>query len=342
MELRDLLAEYQVSRDRAPSGFGNGRSTPEWLLSGLQSVEVIAFRLCEVVHGITGRTAAVVMRDPITQIAYVAAVSAGTDRRLLGLTVPPTSPAGRACMGAVRTVGMEGDDLFGRPPENRRRRERQGTAFPLRNKREGVGALVLFGPHKTLAATAKEKVDRLAQEAGPLLGQAAAIRSSEKWAMTDEVTGAHNRRSLEIEMHGRANEPCSLMCVDVDQFNEISDLFGRVIAASVLRHVAAVFRHGLRDYDVPARIGEEEFALLLPDTAMSDALLVAERLRTSLSESPFRWKEGERMLTCSIGVASIPETVSEVDNLISAADSALYQARKHGRNRVSAALRKLH
>ncbi len=105
---------------------------------------------------------------------------------------------------------------------------------------------------------------------------------------------------------------------------------------AVLRHVAAVLRNTLRDYDIPAQIEEGGFALFLPDTPPPGALTVANRVRSAFAESPFEFDEGH-VLTCSLGVASMPDPISAVDDLLTEAEIAAYEARMNGPNQVAVA-----
>jgi diguanylate cyclase len=120
---------------------------------------------------------------------------------------------------------------------------------------------------------------------------------------------------------------CSLVCADIDQLAEVDP--GMVNA--VLRQVATIFRNSLRNYDVPARIEGEGFALFLPGTMLENAVKVADRVRVAVSESQFDlgWKH---TFTCSLGVASVPDTVSDVNDLLAAAEAALEKAKSGGRN----------
>ena len=101
--------------------------------------------------------------------------------------------------------------------------------------------------------------------------------------------------------------------------------------------MARLFREILRDGDVPARVGGEEFAFWLPGAGLALASDVAERVRRKIEETPLVWAGQATPMTCSIGVAAIPETSSSSDNLIAAADAALYRAKRGGRNRVCVA-----
>ena len=329
-DLRTLLADYQVDQTRARIAMPAPLNTPPWLMP--ESVDTVAFGLCEAAHKLTGKPSAVVVRDPTTQIASVVAVSAGTDRRLLHTIVAPSSAAGRACMGDITATATGMEDLLGDTRANRRVREAQGAAFPLHNGHPGVGALVVFGLTKTVDSSLTDRIIAMAREAGPVMRRATAVRASEQRALVDELTGQPNQRGLERAVQEHREGPCSLLCVDIDQFDQLRE----TARGAALRHVATVFRSTLRDYDVSARLREEKFALFLPDTPFHHAFSVADRVRIAIGKSLFNPGGERRQLTCSLGVASVPETVPAVDGLIAAAVKALDVAKTQGNDRVGA------
>jgi diguanylate cyclase (GGDEF)-like protein len=125
--------------------------------------------------------------------------------------------------------------------------------------------------------------------------------------------------------------------VDLDDFKLVNDRFGHQTGDEVLRALGDVFRAGLRDVDLAARLGGEEFAVLLPETDYPGAAGVAERLRASLASLDLDAPDGEQFgVTASFGVAVYPEAQT-VDELLSTADTALYRAKAEGKNRVALA-----
>jgi len=214
------------------------------------------------------------------------------------------------------------------------------VAFPLWDGRECIGALAVFGANSTLDSDSREKAQWLIRNAGPRLGRAAALRTADHRAMTDELTGLSNRRALERAMHDHAGGPCAVLCIDLDHFKALNDGFGHAAGDAALRHVAAIFKQALRSGDVPARIGGEEFALWLPGATASKAMDVANRVRDAVRGSVLEYGGNDIGITCSIGIASIPESVSQVDNLLGAADVAMYRAKEAGRDRIEATVRK--
>ncbi|GHE19801.1 GGDEF domain-containing protein [Halomonas urumqiensis] len=160
-----------------------------------------------------------------------------------------------------------------------------------------------------------------------------------KLSSTDDLTGAANRRKLmnrldeEVSLSNRHATPLSLMILDLDHFKRVNDTWGHLRGDDVLRNLAILCKQTLREEDLVARLGGEEFALLLPLTPLAHCQAVAERLRQSIAEYDFGLGEGR--VTVSIGIAEhrIGETR---DMLIDRADRHLYAAKHAGRNRVMA------
>ncbi|TVP52496.1 MAG: GGDEF domain-containing protein [Halomonadaceae bacterium] len=167
----------------------------------------------------------------------------------------------------------------------------------------------------------------------------------EHLAQTDELTGCANRRyffsrgGLEFEKALRYNWPLSVIAIDIDHFKTVNDQYGHASGDRVLEAFAALLRRNLREIDLPARIGGEEFVILLPGTDGAGAHLLAERLRRETEISPVTTDKGPISIKASFGVADIASTGNtDFDGFISAADTALYQAKKRGRNRVVGAM----
>ena len=303
-----------------------------------EALQSVAFAICESARSLCDCPAVLVLRDLGSQVASIVAVSQGADRRLVRSTVAPDSVAGRACMGDVPIAGTSGTELFGQFRADRRRRDEQGVAYPLRDGRQGVGALVVFAAPEQLGDAVQSRLMGLAEESGPRLAMAAAIRAAETRAQTDELTGLWNRRALDRAMQTDSSFECALLLVDLDHFKKLNDSFGHTAGDAALRHVARVLRAALREKDLAARVGGEEFACWLPNTPLHQAREVAERVRQSVGAARLYWAGAELSLACSVGVAAKPETVGQTANLYAAADAALYRAKEGGRNRVEVAL----
>ncbi|WP_018152883.1 GGDEF domain-containing protein [Leeia oryzae] len=162
----------------------------------------------------------------------------------------------------------------------------------------------------------------------------------EKQATTDSLTGLANRRyfrtlaEAEISRQMRSNRSLSLLYLDIDYFKSINDQYGHQAGDQVLTAVAAYFRISLRDQDVIARIGGEEFAILLPDTSSTEAQEIAERIRTGFAMLKTEGLPSDIKLTVSIGLTTLDTQTVTLDELLNQADRALYQAKKLGRNQT--------
>lgn len=169
------------------------------------------------------------------------------------------------------------------------------------------------------------------------------MQASLQMAVTDPLTGLHNRRYLESHLGGLidtaadGDKPLSLMILDIDHFKSVNDTFGHDAGDDVLRSFAERVKTVIRGVDVVCRLGGEEFIIVMPDTALDVAARVAERVRQSIGETDFPIDKGERQIsiTVSIGIAE-RRNGREADVLMKRADLALYRSKAQGRNRVSA------
>lgn len=159
-------------------------------------------------------------------------------------------------------------------------------------------------------------------------------------ACTDYLTGVHNRRHFlelaerELRRLKRRKSRCGLLLIDLDHFKSVNDQLGHAAGDAVLKTFARRCCGVLREVDIFGRLGGEEFAVLLPDTDVEGARIVAERVRERVAEMEMRTPEGNVSITVSIGVADTERPVANVEELITRADKALYRAKDAGRNRV--------
>lgn len=162
----------------------------------------------------------------------------------------------------------------------------------------------------------------------------------EQMAQTDPLTGLFNRRHFwllgrqEISRITRYDRPLSIVTIDLDHFKKINDHFGHAAGDDALRWFATALRASLRQSDVPARLGGEEFAVLLPETTTDNAGLLAERIRIALAATPVSSGGQTFPLTASFGVAGTDNSQTTLETLLARADLALYQAKNGGRNRT--------
>ncbi len=272
--------------------------------------------------------------------ARVVALSGGVDPRLLQLPLTGNAPVLRAIQSGVPVATQGADDIFGAAVPDRRRSERAGTAYPLRDGHFVIGALVVTGPPIPPATPVADLLQRLVAELGSRLAAARAVHEAEQRAVRDPLTGLANRR--EFDRHfalAMAKPPAfvTLVFVDIDHFKRLNDTLGHQAGDSALRHMAEILRQAVRDNDLVARIGGEEFAIWMPHTPSAVGMEVAERVRRSVETGVWRWDGTPHALTVSCGVASYPDAVKDVANLKGTADAALYRAKQAGRNRVEQA-----
>ena len=142
-------------------------------------------------------------------------------------------------------------------------------------------------------------------------------------ARPDELTKLANRVALERALASWGKEPCSLLVVELDASDGILFGFGPVAKNAALQHVARVVRDALREDDVSAKLEGPRFAAGLPQTPIADANLVAERIRSAVSTRVMRWGPADLKLSCSIGIAGMPETVKKPVHLLEAAEQML-------------------
>ncbi|UGV27121.1 PleD family two-component system response regulator [Rhodopseudomonas boonkerdii] len=171
------------------------------------------------------------------------------------------------------------------------------------------------------------------------------VQHSIEAAITDGLTGLHNRRYMESHLQTLAEQavtrskPLALMILDIDYFKSINDTHGHDCGDDVLREFAVRIRKSIRGIDLACRYGGEEFVIVMPETDMHVAGMVAERLRRSIAGESFSIDRGNKRIevTISIGLATLEKKSESIADVLKRADVALYRAKHDGRNRVVAA-----
>jgi diguanylate cyclase (GGDEF)-like protein len=214
----------------------------------------------------------------------------------------------------------------------------QRIAFPLRLGMADFGSLVVSG--ESFDAEQVEAVASIATRVVVALENARLHRIVERQAMHDELTGLPNRRSAESTLAAelaraeRFGESVCFVLADLDDFKAVNDTYGHPFGDDALRAFATALLATAREVDVAARWGGEEFALVLPGTDAAGGVRLAERARVAVESHPLRTQDGRAVvLTASFGVAAYPDW-HEAGEIIAAADSALYGAKRSGKNRV--------
>jgi diguanylate cyclase (GGDEF)-like protein len=184
-------------------------------------------------------------------------------------------------------------------------------------------------------------VTRLAGFAAIAIENARLYQQTKQLSMTDELTRLYNTRfftqylDAEVKRCRRYKSSVSLIFLDLDHFKLVNDRHGHLVGSQLLREVADVLRRGVRDVDIVARYGGDEFIVILPETSLAAAAAVAERLRLAMDTHEFLKGEGlAAHLTASFGVAAFPETSSSENELIQLADQAMYRVKNRTRNGV--------
>lgn len=252
-------------------------------------------------------------------------------RVIVETAVEATTAVGGSFIGARRELVEFGDVGAGG----------ETIRLPLSRGRIEFGVLTLVGPEFKAdeILTAKS----LAHQASVALDNVRLHRMVERQALLDGLTGLANRRECEAALArelaraARHDLQLSLVIADLDDFKHVNDVHGHPVGDAVLREFANVLRETVRDSDLAGRWGGEEFVLLLPGTDRDGASRLAERVRLALEERTILAPGGELLsVTASFGVAVYADASGQRE-LIAAADAALYEAKRGGKNRVHAA-----
>ena len=256
----------------------------------------------------------------------------------------------RPDVGSELLGALEGDD---RAERTRRAVSVHGPgvhalSIGLRSLVDGpeyLGAISIARHGSAFTGEEEDLLEYLAGQAVVSIENASLHETVERQAVTDALTGLANLRAFistldrEVERRRRFEHPVGLVMIDLDDFKRVNDTYGHQQGDEVLAHVAWVLRDASRDLDTVARYGGEELAVVLPQTDASGAAQLAERMRQAIEglHIPRVGAPGTIEVTASFGVASVPENALDRNELIAAADGALYAAKAAGKNRVERA-----
>jgi diguanylate cyclase (GGDEF)-like protein len=211
---------------------------------------------------------------------------------------------------------------------------------PLTVGGEVIGSVLLSRPEPYSEAE-EQRIRESVGQAAPVLANLRNLAVAEIRAATDGLTGLPNKRAVTDALKrtfaqaATTQAPLALLLLDLDHFKQVNDQRGHQVGDQVLANVGATLRNVLRVRDFAGRNGGEEFAVLLPDTSITEALEIAERVRAAVAEISLPGSDVS--VTASIGVAVFPDHASTPDRLERLADAALYLAKRQGRNRVELA-----
>lgn len=223
--------------------------------------------------------------------------------------------------------------------------DKKTGVFPLVSEENITGCIVAHSTIDKLTNDEINYISELTKQSSTTIERANVYSEILKNATMDALTGLNNRRQFEVRLKeeyssaNRQNTPLCAIMIDIDFFKKFNDTYGHAIGDTVLRTTANVIKEQLREYDIPSRYGGEEFCILLPQTNIDEAKIVAERLRTSVENKKIEIQTNKNeqikhiSVTISVGLAQL-DIKDMADDLYMKADRALYEAKEQGRNRV--------
>jgi diguanylate cyclase (GGDEF)-like protein len=215
----------------------------------------------------------------------------------------------------------------------------QPLRLPLTLEENLLGILWVWG--KDFRKSDLPIMSIFAKQIGVSLERARLFQEVQSLALTDPLTGLHNRRSIfelgrvEFLRAERMDRPFSCMMLDLDHFKQINDNYGHHAGDQILQEFANRCLNSVREVDLVGRYGGEELIIIMPETDLTEALPIAERLRASVCENPVQLAGQELCITVSIGVAQKDQNTLRLETLVARADQAMYIAKHKGRNRVA-------
>ncbi|MAE93811.1 MAG: hypothetical protein CL910_04055 [Deltaproteobacteria bacterium] len=215
---------------------------------------------------------------------------------------------------------------------------------PVRGSETESGYFCIISPEGAFGGASVERASIVAGFAAVALQNAERFRRARERAFVDDVTELYNARYLleaierEVRRAERYGNALSLVFLDLDRFKLVNDRHGHLVGSGALRQLSQVLLQCVRTVDTVARYGGDEFTMVLVDTDEDVARTIAERIRTAVESTPFEASGGETLhVTCSLGIATYPSHGSTREELLDAADKAMYRAKSEGRNRVCSA-----
>ena len=217
--------------------------------------------------------------------------------------------------------------------------------YPLMRRGERIGVIELI--NKADGAFTREDQSLVEMMLNPL---SIAVRSvnlfedAERLTITDDLTKLYNYRYLmkyleaDVKRCLRYKKKVSLLFIDVDGFKRINDTFGHLVGSQALAEMGQVFKRIVRETDVVGRYGGDEFVIVLPETPLNGAMVIAERIRKKVEECEFVAQNLSIRLTVSLGVANCPKHTLTAEGLIKKADAAMYRAKELSKNSIKVAV----
>jgi len=323
-QLESRLQELQLERERLQESI---RRVGQSVAAGLERVGVLEIVVETAVEGVEAAAGRATMRGPDDRLQEVARTGEPESfRRAL-----------HAAEAAVIDAGEVAEIQVGGA---------SALAAPLGATEGGdqvIGIVSVARGDHVFTAAERELFAYLTNQASVSVENVDLHETVQRQAVTDELTGLFNHRrfqeviAAEVERARRYGQEMGLIMLDIDNFKQVNDRYGHLQGDLVLREVARVLRQSSREIDEPARYGGEEMAVALPQTDLEGAFKFAERVRHSVEalDLPLLSGDGTLKVTASFGVASLASADhADKDALVAAADSALYEAKRAGKNRT--------
>jgi diguanylate cyclase (GGDEF)-like protein len=322
----------------------------------LEDLSAEQARLAGAMRRIGETFAANLDRDGLLEIVLRTALDgAGATGGRAGLRDAPEAPLRKVAeAGSLEGLELtiwaaEADALATDQPAEVDRDGVSALAHPLRSvKGEGslTGVVSVARAGRPFSPAERDLFEYLARQAAVSIENVGLHETVERQAVTDELTGLANRRRFqetlltEVERSRRFGSPLALVMIDIDDFKKVNDTHGHQMGDTVLREVGRIVRASSREVDTPARYGGEELAMLLPSTDLEGAFNLAERVRTEIGGLVLPLPGGGALrVTASFGAATHPESAGDARHLVEAADTALYEAKRSGKDRTVRAAR---
>jgi diguanylate cyclase (GGDEF)-like protein len=217
--------------------------------------------------------------------------------------------------------------------------------YPLQRRGEKLGVIQLI--NKTTGAFSREDqalIEMLIDPLAVAINTVESFENSERLTITDDLTQLYNYRYLmqyleaDVKRCLRYKKKVSLLFIDVDGFKQINDTFGHLAGSQALAEMGQVLRRIVRETDVIGRYGGDEFVIVLPETPLNGAMVIAERIRKKVEECEFVAQNLSIRLTVSLGVANCPKHTLTAEGLIKKADAAMYRAKELSKNSIKVAV----
>ena len=269
----------------------------------------------------------------------------------------PCEPFGEHLLKIGRWVTQHNEDFMTANLQHDRRitggPEATVIALGLRSRDRTMGALIALDPARSanepkIPASLHASLRTMLEPPALMLDTALQLQRVEALSVTDDLTSLYNSRYLnqvlrrESKRASRSGRPLALLFLDLDGFKNVNDSHGHLSGSRALVEAAGVIRRCARETDIVARFGGDEFAVILPDTGSEGAVAVAERIRERINAHLFVATDGlDVRLTTSVGVAILPDVAASAEELVKAADTAMYKVKDAGKNGVRLAVEQL-